>query len=260
MSTASVSPNRTLQQRPNYGIDSPGIITGEAVIGTIALACAVFLPRIFGRDLRWLEIVIAVEFFALAVSMLVYSKSGKLAIRDALLNSIPWKGDECVLDVGCGGGLLVIGAAHRVPQGSAFGVDRWVRGALRGNGVEAVLRNAEAEKVGARVEVREGDARYLPFPDATFDVVVSNFVVHEVDTPQEREQMMREMVRVLRPGGRLAMVDFIFTRECVNILRRLGINNAGRTRLGGWSPSLARVLMFGTFQIHLVTGSRTNPK
>lgn len=88
---------------------------------------------------------------------------------------------------------------------------------------------------------------------------MSNFVVHEVDTPREREQMMREMVRVLRPRGRLAMVDFIFTRECVDVLRRLGIDDAGRTRLGGWSPSLARVLMFGTFQIHLVTGSRTNP-
>lgn len=259
MSTASASPNRTLQQRPNYGIDSPGIITGAAVIGTFALACTVFFPRIFGYDLRWLEIVVAVEFFALAASMLVYSKSGKMAIRDALLNSVPWEGDERVLDVGCGCGLLVIGAAHRVPQGSAVGVDRWVRGALTGNGAEAVLRNAEAEKVGARVEVREGDARHLPFPDAAFDVAVSNFVVHEVDTPQEREQMMREMVRVLRPGGRLAMVDFIFTRECVDILRRLGIDDAGRTRLGGWSPSLARVLMFGTFQIHLVTGSRTNP-
>lgn len=107
--------------------------------------------------------------------------------------------------------------------------------------------------------MREGDARRLPFPDATFDVVVSNFVVHEVDTPQEREQMMREMVRVLRPGGRLALVDFIFTRECVDILRRLGLDDAGRIRIGGWSPSFTRVLTFGTFQIHLVTGSKSGP-
>ena len=259
MSPASVIPNRTLQQRPNYGIDSPGIIMGGTVIGTIAMACAFFFPRIFDHDLRWIEIVVAVEFFALAVSMLVYSKSGKMAIRDALLNSVPWKGDERVLDVGCGRGVLLIGVAHRVPQGSAVGVDRWVPGALTGNGAEAVRRNAEAEEVVACVEVRQGDARHLTFPDATFDVVVSNFVVHEVDTPQEREQMMSEMVRVLRPGGRLALVDFIFTRECVDILRRLGIDDAGRTRLGGWSPLLARVVMFGTFQIHLVTGSKSDP-
>ena len=256
MPNASAGLRSTVQPRPNYGIDSPGIVMGEAVLGTIALLCAIFFPRIFAHDLRWLEMVVAVEFFALAVSMLAYSKSGKMAIRDALLNSVSWRGDERVLDVGCGCGLLVVGAAHRVPGGSAVGVDRWVPGALAGNGAEAVLRNAAAENVVARVEVHEGDARRLPFADGAFDVVVSNFVVHEVNSTQEREQMMSEMVRVLRPGGRLALVDFIFTSECVDILCRLGIDDALRTRLGGWSPGLARLLMFGTFQIHLVSGSR----
>ena len=47
------------------------------------------------------------------------------------------------------------------------------------------------------MEVKEGDARQLPFPDESLDVVVSNFVVHEVNTAAEREKMMREMVRVL---------------------------------------------------------------
>jgi hypothetical protein len=69
-----------------------------------------------------------------------------------------------------------------VPKGSAVGVDKWVRGALTGNGTQAVLRNAETEGVAGRIEVVEGDVRRLPFPDAAFDVVVSNFVVHEVDT------------------------------------------------------------------------------
>ena len=78
------------------------MVIGEAAIGTIALACAIFAPRLFGHNLRWLEIAIAVEFPALAASMLVYSKSGKMVIRDAILNSIPWRGDERVLDAGCG--------------------------------------------------------------------------------------------------------------------------------------------------------------
>ena len=98
--------------------------------------------------------------------------------------------------------------------------------------------------------------RRLPFPDAAFDVVVSNFVVHEVDTRQDREQMMNEMMRVLRPGGRLAFVDFIFTAECVEILRRLDARNVRRTRLGGPGSLLSTILMFGTFRIHMVTGSK----
>jgi len=119
-----------------------------------------------------------------------------------------------------------------------------------------VLRNAEAEGVIAHIEVREGDARRLPFPDAAFDVVVSNFVVHEVDTPQEREQMMSEMMRVLTPGGRLALVDFIFTGQCVEILRRLGMRDARRTGIGGLSSFLGTILMFGAFRVYLVIGSK----
>ena len=152
--------------------------------------------------------------------------------------------------------LLLIGAARRVPKGSAVGVDKWVRGALTGNGAEAVLSNAEAEGVAARIEVVEGDVRRLPFPEAAFDVVLSNFVVHEVDTQQDREQMMSEMMRVLTPGGRLALVDFIFTSECVDILRRSDIHNLRRTRVGGLSSMLGTILMFGTFRIHMVTGSK----
>ena len=256
MSIASATLRSTISRKPNYGIDSPGMVFGEAAIGTIALVCAIFVPRLFGHNLLWPEIAIAVEFPALAASMLVYSKSGKMVIRDAILNSIPWRGDERVLDAGCGRGLVLIGAARRVPQGSAVGVDKWVRGALTGNGTEAVLRNAEAEGVAARIEVVEGDVRRLPFPDAAYDVVVSNFVVHEVDTKQDREQMMSEMMRVLRPGGRLALVDFIFTSECVEILRRFDMRNIRRTRVGGSSSLLSTILMFGIFRIHIVTGSK----
>jgi arsenite methyltransferase len=256
MSNAGAMQGSTIDRRPNYGIDSPGMVIGEAAIGAFALACAIYFPSFFGHNLRWLEIAVAVEFLALAVSMLVYSKSGKIAFRDAILDSIPWRGNERVLDVGCGRGLLLIGAAKRLPQGSAIGLDKWVRGALTGNGTEAVLRNAEAEGVIARIEVREGDARRLPFPDAAFDVVVSNFVVHEVDTLQEREQMMSEMMRVLTPGGRLALVDFIFTGQCVEILRRFGMRDARRTRIGGLSSFLSTILMFGAFRVYLVIGSK----
>lgn len=52
-----------------------------------------------------------------------------------------------------------------------------------------------------RVEVKQGDARKLPFADQTFDVVVSNFVVHEMKTKADRETMMHEIARVLKPGG-----------------------------------------------------------
>lgn len=75
---------------------------------------------------------------------------------------MPWRGDELVLDVGCGRGLLLIGAAHRLNSGRAVGVDLWVPGAVSGNGPQAVAENATSEGVAGRVELTQGDARGCP--------------------------------------------------------------------------------------------------
>jgi len=125
--------------------------------------------------------------------MLFYSKVGKLALRERLLDKIPWRGDERVLDVGCGRGLLAVGAAHRVSSATVTGVDVWNRQAVSDNRAGSVLENAAIEGVKDRVAVKEGDARKLPFADGTLDVVVSNFVVHELKGRADRQQMMCEV-------------------------------------------------------------------
>jgi ubiquinone/menaquinone biosynthesis C-methylase UbiE len=141
--------------------------------------------------------------------------------------------------------------------GKAIGLDRWLAGALTGNRPEAVLDNARVAGVLDRVEIKEGDVRQLPFADASFDVAVSNFVVHEVKNRAEREQMLRELVRVLKPGGRLALVDFIFTGECVRVLREIGIADAKRARIGSFfSFWFSALLNLGLVQTYQVTGSR----
>ena len=242
--------------RPDYGIDSPAMVLSELLIALVLLGAAFVWPHSFGVQLRSLEFLGACVFFAMAGSMLLYSWSGKLAVRETILQSISWRGDEMVLDVGCGRGLLLIGAAKRVPRGRAVGVDTWDRIAVTGNSAQAVIENATLEGVAARVDVREGDARQLPFHDASFDVVVSNFVIHEVNTAAEREQLVSEMARVLKPGGRVALVDFIFTRGCVDTLRKCGIGDARRVRLGGFGAWMVTILMLGVFKMYLVTGSK----
>lgn len=248
---------RAMPQKADYGIDSPAMVTGAACIGAVALCLAIFDAHLFGVRLRWLGVIAALEFLGLAGAMLLYSKSGKMRIRDAILGSLPWRGDERVLDVGCGRGLLLVGAAKRAPNGFVVGVDRWLRGALTGNAPQAVMENAAADAVAARVEVCQGDARHLPFEDSSFDLVVSNFVIHEVDTALEREQMISEMVRVLKPGGRLALADFIFTPHCVEILHKLGLSNAQRKRFSGPGSWLATVLMLGAFHVYIVTAQKS---
>ena len=248
-----------MSSRADYGIDSPAIVSGLCVLSGIGFGAAL-VWHLFGDPplVGEIALVAAGTYFLLgAVGMVRYSKVGKLHIRDQILELIPWRGDERVLDVGCGRGLLLIGAARRLTTGKAIGLDRWLAGALTGNRPEAVLDNARLEGALDRVEVKEGDVRQLPFADASFDVILSNFVVHEVNNRAEREQMLREMVRVLKPGGRLALVDFIFTGECVRVFQEIGIADAKRSRVGSffsfWSGA---VLNFGLVQTYQVTGSK----
>src|SRR5262249_61629804 len=111
-----------------------------------------------------------------------------------------------------------------------------------------------------RVEVKEGDARHLPFDDDSFGVVVSNFVVHEMDTRADRERMLGEIVRVLKPGGQLVLVDFIFTGMATQLLQSYGVREAHRVRLGtGYDWDSALLLSFGLVRLYAVIGAKDPP-
>jgi ubiquinone/menaquinone biosynthesis C-methylase UbiE len=248
-----------MPSRADYGIDSPAIVAGQFLLGVIGFGIALVL-HLFGDAsplAKFALVAAGIYFWLCAGGMVWYSKVGKLRIRDQILGLISWRGDEIVLDVGCGRGLLLVGAARRLTIGKAIGLDRWIPGALTGNRPEAVLDNARLERVLDRVELKEGDVRQLPFADASIDVVISNFVVHELQSAAEREQMLREIVRVLKPGGRLALVDFIFTGECVRVLHQMGIGDAKRARVGSFfSFWFSAILNFGLVQTYQVTASK----
>ena len=215
-------------------------------------------PHLFGIPVWGVILALGIYLLIMAVGMLDYSLRGKLRIRDRLLLSMIWSGHGRVLDVGCGRGLLLVGAAQRLIDGMAIGVDRWARGAVSGNGREAALRNAELAGVADLVEVCDGDARKLPFPDATFDVALSNFVLHELDTPAERAQMLSEITRVLKPGGRVALVDLIFTGEAERALRAQGMQDIQRVPAAGWIAFMSFALLtLGLGRLYMVTGMKS---
>jgi len=152
------------------------------------------------------------------------SRVARVRERDDLLDRIPWRGDERVLDVGCGRGLLLIAAAKRLATGTATGVDLWNDELLSGNEAQAVWFNVAAEGVPAsRIRLATGDARCLPFADASFEVVLSSLMLHDL-SKAEREQALREMVRVLAPRGHLGLLDTFFrVGESAAVLRAGGL-------------------------------------
>jgi ubiquinone/menaquinone biosynthesis C-methylase UbiE len=166
--------------------------------------------------------------------MLVYSVFGKFGHRDRMLGMVNWHGDERVLDVGTGAGLLLIGAAKKLTTGKATGVDVWSKVDLSGNDMPRTLRNAELEGVKEKVEVLDGDATNMKFADNTFDVVVSNLCLHNIPTRAGRDKACREIARVLKPGGVTVIADFIRTHQYQAEFEKAGLKISSATGLS-WS-------------------------
>jgi len=143
----------------------------------------------------------------LASLMFASSRFGKFHARDRLLARLKLRGDEAVLDVGCGHGLLLIAVAKLLPRGHAVGIDLWSQWQQPDNSREATLRNAALEGVAQRVSIHDGDMRRLPFSDRSFDATVAHFAIHNVRGREGRREAIREIVRTLNRGGQVAISD-----------------------------------------------------
>ena len=225
-------------QRANYGIDAPGLVRNFALAGISSLVLGISFYYAFGASrpaLATTVVILGIVWglwgLGSAGLMVWSSKVGKLKERDRILDAVPWRGDETVLDAGCGRGLLLIGAAKRLKTGRAVGVDIWQKGDQSGNSPEVTLENARVEGVEGRVEIRDGDLRDLSLEDASFDVALSNLVLHNIHDREEREESLRELARVLKPGGRLTIVDIWDTGEYARVLRESGMEDVRRSSL-----------------------------
>lgn len=227
-----------MKLRARYGIDGPGLFRLNIVLAALlALAGSAGLAWARSNPVPiWLCVgaftIAAILLFLVGV-MLWSSLVGKMRVRDRLVAALALSGQERVLDAGCGRGLALIACAKQLIGGRAVGVDVWSARDLSNNNPEAALANASAEGVADRVEVETGDITTLPFPDASFDAVVSMTVIHNIRSRDLRDQALNELVRVLKPGGRIAIFDLLYTSRYAEVLGRAGmaVREIGHDRL-----------------------------
>lgn len=227
-----------MKSRARYGIDAPGLFRVNIILAALlALAATVGLAWPRPNPIAiWFcagAFIVAAFLLFLAMVMLWSSLVGKMRVRDRLVAALALSGQECVLDAGCGRGLALIACAKKLIGGRAVGVDLWAAKDLSNNNPKATLANAAAEGVADRVEVETGDITRLPFPDASFDAVVSITTIHNIPSRDPRDQALNELMRVLKPGGRIAIFDILHTSRYAEVLQRAGmaVRDIGHDRL-----------------------------
>jgi arsenite methyltransferase len=226
-------------RRGAYGFDAPYAPLLLALGGTCLLA--LFVLRLADSEGRAV-VPHRISLAALGVGALWLflnagffvhaTRAGKFAVWADLLDRLELKGDERLLDVGCGRGAVLLMAAQRLPRGRAVGIDVWSTRDQSGNAEQVTLRNAALEGVADRVELHTADMRQLPFADGSFDVVVSSLAIHNVPGAAERARALREATRVLKKGGKLAIVDVRHTRTYASELEACGLKITERRSLG----------------------------
>jgi arsenite methyltransferase len=219
--------NKMIQStKVDYGQDMPSIVIVTPILFVVFLGLAIWQFNVFsynpGNQTLILTIVFAL-FAVISITLMITaiwtSRFGKFFLRDAVLRKLQLKGDETILDLGCGRGLLLIEVAKRIPKGKAVGADIWDQNLEYMNTPEMVLNNARIEGVSAQVEIVTADAQALQFADNSFEVVMTSLMMHHVPN---KTKALSEMARVLKPGGTIVIAD-VMSKQYTPALRSLGI-------------------------------------
>lgn len=220
----------------SYGIDAPPAVRTLLIVASVGLVVA--LTAVFqvlpvgnqlGTILASAGMNTAIGCYAGAAYTLFSSTLGKRMELTRVMGLIPWGGGERVLDVGCGRGLFLVAAAKRLGTGRAFGIDIWKAEDQSGNKPAATKMNTSIEGVADRADVMSADARQLPFRDGSFDVILSNLCLHNIHGKEKRLRALKEIARVLRPGGSVVISDMLHTGEYARVLTDCGLAEVRRS-------------------------------
>ena len=144
--------------------------------------------------------VLGVLFSVVAAALMAIMEQ----VHRVVLSHLDYDGQGSLLEVGCGSGALAIRAALTWPKAKVIGVDYW--GAVYNYSKAICEKNAASEGVASRCVFQHGDAKHLDFPDESFDVVISNYVYHNV-MGADMQKLLLESLRVLKKGGVFALND-----------------------------------------------------
>ena len=204
---------------------------------TVFTSFFVFLTGLVNFNNPIVKIVsILISMILVAITVYYYICYNKFSYRHGrvmrrlyrfIISKLCWNGEGKILDIGCGSGEFAILLSKKYDNAKVIGVDLWKHDK---KGMERCEYNAKLEKA-SNIDFLKADAVKLPFEDNSFDSVVSNFTFSEVETKEDRKELIKEALRVLKPGGKFAFNDMLEDKklfgdmeEFIEVLQDLGIS------------------------------------
>lgn len=231
--TSYLSPSKLARRRGDYGFDAPLVPIILGSIGILMLVPGVIFIWVLPIVLLGVILFLYAIFMLLCTASYIYTtRRGKFLVWAEILVQSGLRGNEQVLDLGCGRGAVLLMVADLLPEGKVTGIDIWKTVDQSGNAMAVTRQNAEREGVAGRVDLRTADMQNLPFDENSFDLLLSNLAIHNIPSAAGREQALAEATRVLRPGGRLVIADISYTQNYAQQLRNLGLAEVTHRQLG----------------------------
>jgi SAM-dependent methyltransferase len=250
------------------------ILLAIGVAGVILIGLQFYLPVIVIGALGFslLGVTIIPIFLAvsaqLSIMMSIYfayarfkfsPRGGNVQARilELVLERFDWDGRGKALDIGCGNAALAVKVAKKFPKSRVTGVDYW--GSNWEYSRSVCEENSRIEGVSDRVDFKKASASSLPFENESFDAAVSNLVFHEVKDADDKRNVIKEALRILKKGGQFAFQDlFLIKRiygeidDLMKLMRSWGIRDVNflDTSRSSFIPRPLRIsFMVGTMGI-----------
>jgi len=241
--------------RANYGVygswTAYALFAAMAVLTLLLVSFTVFLRILF---IVAFATSVALLTLLLLIPQIFYARR-RIRIVHEVITAGKIGADDHILDLGTGRGFLAIEIAKAVKGCSTVGIDVWSmpakgeihKGFVLGNTKENAERNAQLEGVSDNVKFRRADARELPFESESFDVVISSFVMHQIVYSAGGHRVFEETYRVLKPEGRLVIVDAFISGGTTQKLLESGFKEMQVKRIRNLGPfSFFLRMLYGT--------------
>ncbi|MEC7838755.1 MAG: class I SAM-dependent methyltransferase [Chlamydiota bacterium] len=222
----------------SYNIDVSLIVGVLFVVILPVLLSGYGYDHFFNVEYSWLRIILLwiLSLIILYVVMnlllmIICTIWGKGRLVKSIVKKIRLSGDEEILNLGCSRGLFAIQLAKRLSEGKVFCIDIRQDNRSLGEGLDSLKRTVKDSGVAERIVLSDANPKKMSFQTGKFDLIINNLVLHEVKPYEEREKILKEMARVIKPGGMIIIVDLQYTREYKTFFNFLGWKKVARSPL-----------------------------